>query len=74
MKKSNKLYKFLLYVTNNEEKSRDEEKWDIVFFIFIIIALLGGTAVFIIKHQPEWISVLIIETIWCIDNLRNNRE
>jgi len=73
MKNKNKLYKFLLYVTNNEEKPRDEEVWDMIFFLIEFFATIGGCIFFIIKNQPEWMPVIIIEFCWAFDQLRHNR-
>ena len=69
-----KLWKWLLYITNNEEKSRHEELFDGVFFIINTVALFFGIAMFIIYNAPEWIPVLIIEYTWAFDNMRNNRN
>lgn len=63
-----------MYITNNQEKSRDEEKFDVVFFIINTIALVFGVAMFIVYNAPEWIPVLIIEYSWAFDNMRNNRN
>ena len=69
-----KIWKWLLYVTNNEEKSRHEELFDIIFFIINTIALIFGLAMFIIYNEPQWIPVVIIEYTWAFDNMRNNRS
>ena len=69
----NKPYKFLLYVTNNEDKPRDEEKWDIAGFIIATIALLIGLYFIWKKREILWASFLIIEYLWYIDNMRHNR-
>ena len=69
-----KLWNFLLYLTNNEEKSRHEEIFDIVFLIINTTALIFGVAMFIIHKSPEWIPVLVIEYAWAFDNMRNNRN
>jgi len=47
MKISDKIYKFLLYVTNNETKPakewrQDEIRFDIGFFIALVIAIILG--------------------------------
>jgi len=69
-----KLKKWLLYLTNNEEQSRHEEIFDIIFFIVNSIALVVGFFLFITHDSPEWIPVLIIEYTWAFDNMRNNRS
>jgi hypothetical protein len=69
-----KIWKWLLYLTNNEKKSRDEELFDIIFFGINTVALFFGIAMFIIYNSPEWIPVLIIEYSWAFDNMRNNRN
>lgn len=40
------LYRLLRYVTNNEEYSRHEVAFDIIFFIVNTIALIGGSLLF----------------------------
>jgi len=68
-----KLHKWLLYVTNNEEKSRHEELFDVAFFLINTIAGIFGIVMFIIHGEPQWIPVLIIEYTWALDNMRHNR-
>lgn len=65
--------KFLQYITNNEEKSRHEEIFDVIFFILNTLALIGGTIVLIVMHEPQWIAFLVIEYNWALDTLRHNR-
>ena len=69
-----KLWNWLLYLTNNEEKSRHEELFDAAFFIINTIALIFGIFMFIIYKEPQWIPVVIIEYTWAFDNMRNNRS
>jgi len=68
-----KIYDFLKFITNNEKNSRYELEFDIIFFIISTISLIAGIALLFIKHTEEWIAFLIIEYIWCMDNLRHNR-
>jgi hypothetical protein len=68
------IWKWLLYLTNNEEKSRHEEFFDIFFLFVNTAALIFGTILFIIYDEPQWIPVLIIEYSWAFDNMRNNRS
>jgi hypothetical protein len=68
-----KLHKWLLYITNNEETSRHEEFFDVIFFIINTIALVFGIALFIKYNEPQWIAVLVIEYAWAFDNMRHNR-
>ncbi|OGH82670.1 MAG: hypothetical protein A2469_03705 [Candidatus Magasanikbacteria bacterium RIFOXYC2_FULL_40_16] len=68
-----KLKKFLLYLTNNEEVSRHEQGFDIVFLIINSVALVFGTYLFISKGEAQWIPVLVIEYSWALDNMRHNR-
>ena len=68
------IWNWLLYLTNNEKKSRHEEIFDIIFLFVNTIALFFGIAMFIIHHSPEWIPVLVIEYAWAFDNMRNNRN
>lgn len=65
--------KFLLYLTNNEELSRHEEIFDIIFLIVNTVALVFGIIAFYHYHEPQWIPVLIIEYTWAFDNMRHNR-
>jgi hypothetical protein len=65
---------WLLYITNNEETSRHEEIFDIVFFIVNSIAVVFGFVLMLYYQEPQWIPVLIIEYTWALDNMRHNRE
>ena len=65
--------KFLLYITNNEETSRHEEMFDVIFFIINTIAVVVGGILLYIYHEPQWIPFLIIEYTWALDNMRHNR-
>jgi len=69
-----KIWNWLLYLTNNEKKSRHEEIFDVIFFFINTIALIAGTILFITYDTPEWIPVLVIEYVWAFDNMRNNRS
>jgi len=68
-----KLRKLFLYITNNEKVSRQEEGFDIAFFIINTIAIIFGIAMFIVYDEPQWIPVLVIEYTWALDNMRHNR-
>jgi len=65
---------FLKYITNNEKSSRDEVLFDEIFFIINTLALLIAIPFFIIKGEAQWLSALVIEYTWALDNLRNNRD
>ena len=67
------LKRWFLYITNNEQVSRHEEQFDIAFFIVNTIAVAFGIALFVGKHEPQWVPVLIIEYTWALDNIRHNR-
>ena len=69
-----KIWKWLLYLTNNEQQSRHEQVFDIVFLIINTLALVFGVIMFIIRGSPEWIPILVIEYTWAFDNMRNNRN
>lgn len=69
-----KPWKWLLYLTNNEEQSRHEEFFDSIFLIVNTLALVFGVFMFIHYDSPEWIPVLVIEYTWAFDNMRNNRS
>lgn len=68
-----KFWKWFMYLTNNEEVSRHEEHFDVVFLIVNTLALFIGIAMFIKYNEPQWISVLVIEYAWALDNMRHNR-
>ena len=68
-----KLRDWFLYITNNEEKSRHEEIFDIAFFIVNTVALALGTVLFVVYNEPQWIAVLVIEYTWALDSMRHNR-
>jgi hypothetical protein len=68
-----KMHKWLLYITNNEETSRHEEFFDVIFFIINTVALVFGIIMFIVYGEPQWIPVLVIEYSWAFDNMRHNR-
>jgi hypothetical protein len=72
--KNTKLWRWLLYLTNNEETSRHEQVFDVIFFIINTIALVVGIYMFIANNASEWIPVLVIEYTWAFDNMRNNRS
>ena len=69
-----RLWKWLLYLTNNEEQSRHEELFDGIFFFVNTIALIVGVFLFVTHNSPEWIPVLVIEYSWAFDNMRYNRS
>jgi len=68
------LWKWLIYLTNNEETSRHEQQFDVAFLIINTIALIAGVFMFIAANSAEWIPVLFIEYTWAFDNMRNNRS
>ncbi len=67
------LKKLLLYITNNEEVSRHENAFDIMFFIVNTVAVVLGGLLLYIYHEPQWIPFLIIEYTWALDSMRHNR-
>ena len=68
-----KLRDWFLYITNNEQTSRHEELFDIIFFVVNTSALIFGVIMFIVHNEPQWIPVLVIEYTWALDNMRHNR-
>ncbi|MCC6934708.1 MAG: hypothetical protein IT406_03435 [Candidatus Yanofskybacteria bacterium] len=68
-----RIRRWFLYITNNEEISRHEELFDILFFIINTAALVFGVVMFIVHDEPQWIPVLVIEYSWALDNMRHNR-
>ena len=68
-----RLPKWFLYITNNEEVSRHEEAFDVAFFVINTVALLFGSALFIVHSEPQWIAILVIEYTWALDSMRHNR-
>lgn len=67
------IWKWLCYITNNENVSRHEPYFDAAFFIINTAAVLFGTVLFIAYDEPQWIPVLVIEYTWALDNMRHNR-
>lgn len=67
------LKRFLLYVTNNDQNPRDEQKFDFAFFIINTTALVLGSVLLFWYGEPQWIPFLIIEYTWALDNMRHNR-
>lgn len=67
------LKKWLLYITNNEEKSRHEEAFDVIFFVVNTTVLVLGVILLIKYNEPQWIPFLVIEYTWALDNMRHNR-
>ncbi len=63
----------LMYITNNEEVSRHEEQFDVLFFLINTLALGVGVWLLLSYDQPLWIPFLIIEYTWALDNMRHNR-
>lgn len=66
-------YRFLLYVTNNEETSRHETGFDIAFLTVNTLAVLSGSIYLGYIGEWQWIPFLIIEYTWAIDTMRHNR-
>ncbi len=69
----NYIYQKLLYITNNEKTSKDEIIFDICGFLIATLFLILGIIGFIIAKEVVWISMLVIEYCWYMDNLRHNR-
>lgn len=65
---------WLLYITNNEEDSRNEETFDIAFFLINTMALIIGSLLLFFYNEPAWIAFLVIEYTWALDNMRHNRD
>jgi len=68
-----RFYKFLVYVTNNEDSPRHETEFDIAFFIINTFALIFGSWYLASIGQWEWIAFLVIEYTWAMDTMRHNR-
>lgn len=62
-----------MYLTNNEDISRHEEHFDVAFLIVNTLAVIIGIVLFLKHNEPQWISVLVIEYAWALDNMRHNR-
>lgn len=75
----NKIYKWLKWVTNNDnemseaEWKHNEVNFDIAFFIINTFCLVFGTLLLIYWKEYPWIAVLVIEYTWSLDNMRHNR-
>ncbi len=68
-----RLRHWFLYMTNNEEVSRNEVFFDVVFFVVNTAALIFGVVMFTIHHEAQWIPILVIEYTWALDSMRHNR-
>ena len=66
-------WRWLRYLTNNEEVSRHEEIFDAAFFLINTVAVVAGIYLFVTHDEPQWIPVLVIEYAWAFDNMRHNR-
>ena len=69
----NGLKNWFLYVTNNEQKSRHEEAFDVLFFVVNTAALIFGAIMFAVHDEAQWIPILVIEYTWALDSMRHNR-
>jgi hypothetical protein len=67
------ILRFLLYITNNQARSRHEEIFDMFFWLVETLAVVIGVWILLAKHGSEWIPFLVIEYCWAMDNLRHNR-
>jgi hypothetical protein len=68
-----KMYKWLLYITNNLEKSQHEKEWDIGVFIVMTLCLVSGIPL-MWKAEPGWVLFGIMFYAGYLDQLRHNRE
>lgn len=73
MRKNRKIYRALLWLTNNDPKSSCEVQFDIFFF-------LTGTAVTLYAmyklwsiQDPAWAAIVWLFYIGFLDTLRHNR-
>jgi len=69
-----KIYKWLRWATNNGKKSTHEAEWDIGGFVVATLSLIVGVYLIKIKSEYMWLPFLVIEYLWYIDNMRNNRD
>lgn len=69
-----RIYKWFIWVTNNENNPRHEIEFDIAFFTLNTICLMVGTIYFLVVKEYGWIGVLLIEYNWALDNMRHNRS
>jgi hypothetical protein len=67
------IYRFLVYVTNNEETPRHEKEFDIAFFIVNTLTIIVGATYCVYIQELQWIPFLIIEYTWAVDTMRHNR-
>lgn len=72
--KINIIRKWLIWVTNNQDRPKHEIEFDIAFFLINTIALGIGIFALIKTEQYPWIPFLVIEYTWALDNMRHNRE
>ena len=67
------MWKFLKYITNNEQQSRHEEIFDAIFWVIETVMLIFGIWILLRVNDPQWIPFIVIEYCWAMDNLRHNR-
>jgi hypothetical protein len=73
LSKKSKLYHWLLYLTNNETTSKDEVKFDIIFFIGMVLTIVVGIP--LLMYEGEY-GFAIISILWFLeawDTMRHNR-
>jgi hypothetical protein len=76
----NKIYDTLLYLTNNLSTSRDEIKFDIGFFIVIMLATFISIPLLIRSGiesgsvgEFAWAAIVLIFAVESWDSMRHNR-
>jgi len=67
---------WLIYLTNNDVKSKDEVKFDCWFFVVLVldVVFVGVPAVIYNCDRLDKLFWVIILSVWVWDNLRSNRE
>jgi hypothetical protein len=68
-----KLYKLLLYLTNNDSKPKDEIKFDIGFWVAATITLCISVPLLFTNEEHGWAILAIFWYIQFWDELRHNR-
>ena len=70
----NKFNETILYLTNNETTSKDEIKFDLIFWIAATLAFLTSIPLLIFNREYGWVFIVIIFYLEFWDSLRHNRE
>lgn len=70
------LHDILIYLTNNQKTSKDEVKFDILFFLILMIDVfcVGIPAIIFNSGRLDKLFWVVALFVWIWDNIRHNRE